>query len=288
MFIISFSSTLEAQSITETKIRIDSILSKSQGDFAVAFKVLDAEKESIFINEKMIFHAASTMKTPVMIEVFKQASQQKFDLSDSIEVKNEFKSIVDGSPYSLNLTDDSGEELYNFIGTKKTIRELVHDMITVSSNLATNILIDLVGAKNVTETMRRVGAIDIQVLRGVEDSKAFQLGLNNVVTAFDLRIIFESLIRNKFSSQKYSDEMIDILSQQQHRSRIHAKLPPEIKVAHKTGSISGVGHDSGIVFLPDGKKYVLILLSKNVKDENAVIEAQAEISRILYEFLISN
>jgi len=70
----------------------------------------------------MIFHAANTMKTPIMIEVFKQAAENKLNLDDSIEIKNEFKSIVDGLPYSLNITDDSGEELYSFIGKKKTIR----------------------------------------------------------------------------------------------------------------------------------------------------------------------
>ena len=73
----------------------------------------------MFINEKMIFHAASTMKTPVMIEIFKQAAENKFNLDDSIEVKNEFKSIVDGSTYSMDISDDSGEELYNFIGKRK-------------------------------------------------------------------------------------------------------------------------------------------------------------------------
>ena len=186
----------------------------------------------------------------------------------------------------MDITDDSGEDLYNFIGKKKTIRELVFDMITVSSNLSTNILIELVGAKNVTETMRSIGANDIKVLRGVEDSKAFQLGLNNVVTAFDLMSIYENLANYKFVNSESSVEMINILLQQKHNTRIPAKLPHNVKVAHKTGTITGVGHDSGIVFLPDGRKYALVLLSKNVKDEKAVIEAQAEVSKIIYEYVV--
>ena len=158
----------------------------------------------------------------------------------------------------------------------------------MSSNLATNILIELVGANNVTETMRKIGANDIQVLRGVEDGKAFQQGLNNVVTAYDLMLIYENLVENKFSSESSTNEMLNILLQQKHNSRIPAKLPPEVKVAHKTGSITGVGHDSGIVFLPDGRKYVLVLLSKNVRDEKAVVEAQAEVSKIIYEYVVKN
>ena len=144
---------MQAQNQSSLKTNIDSIFNSFEGDFAIAFKIIDDETKSIFINEKMIFHAASTMKTPVMIEVFKQAAAKKFNLDDLVEIINEFKSIVDGSLYSLDITDDSGEELYNSIGKKKAIRQLVFDMITLSSNLATNILIELVGANNVTETM---------------------------------------------------------------------------------------------------------------------------------------
>jgi len=279
---------MQAQNLESPKTKIDSIFKSLDGDFAIAFKVVDDEKSLILLNEKMIFHAASTMKTPVMIEVFKQAAENKFNLNDSIEIKNKFQSIVDGSTYSMDITDDSGENLYSFIGKKKTIRELVFDMITVSSNLATNLLIELVGAKNVTETLRSIGANDIQVLRGVEDDKAFQLGMNNIVTAYDLMLIYENLVENKFASESSTSEMINILLQQKHNSRIPAKLPPNVKVAHKTGSITGVGHDSGIVFLLDGRKYILVLLSKNVKDEKAMIEAQAEVSKIIYEFVTQN
>ena len=224
---------MQAQNLESLKTKINSIFKSLDGDFSIAFKVVDDGKSLILINEKMIFHAASTMKTPVMIEVFKQAAENKFNLDDSIEIKNEFTSIVDDSIYSLDITDDSGEELYNFIGKKKTIRELVFDMITVSSNLATNILIELVGAKNTTETLRSIGANDIKVLRGVEDNKAFQLGLNNVVTAFDLMLIYENLAKNKFADENLTNEMLNILFQQKHNSRIPAKLPPEIKIAPK-------------------------------------------------------
>lgn len=288
IFLILSGTKMFPQNIDILKTKIDSIFCSLEGDFALAFKVIDEEEDSLCINEKMIFHAASTMKTPVMIEIFKQAAENKFNLDDSVEVKNEFKSIVDGSTYSMEISDDSGEELYNFIGKRKKIRDLVFDMITVSSNLATNILIELVGAKNVTESMKQIGAQDIRVLRGVEDDKAFQLGMNNIVTAYDLMLIYENLIDYKFVNESLTNEMIKILLQQKHNSRIPAKLPTEVKVAHKTGSITGVGHDSGIVFLPDGGKYILVLLSKNVKDEKAVIEAQADISRIIYDHVVQD
>jgi beta-lactamase class A len=272
--------------INDLQTSVDSIFTSLEGNFAAAFRVIDDEWNSFFINEKMIFHAASTMKTPVMIEVFKQSSQNKIALDDSIEINNEFRSIADSSLFSLDINEDSGEELYSYLGKKKTVRELVFDMITVSSNLATNILIELVGAKNVTKTMRSVGANDIQVLRGVEDNKAFQKGLNNVVTAYDLMLIYQNLLKNKFVNENLTNEMMNILLQQKHKSRIPAKLPADVKVAHKTGSITGVGHDSGIIFLPDGRKYILVLLSKNVKDDQAVMKAQADVSRIIYDYMM--
>ncbi|RYU93704.1 serine hydrolase [Emticicia agri] len=278
------------QSLSQTgsseklKDAIQAKLATVEGEFAIAFKDLQTG-QTLFINEKDNFHAASTMKTPVMIEVFKQARAGKFKLSDSIVVKNEFKSIVDGSPFGLDISDDSADDMYKKIGKKMTIYDLTYQMIIVSSNLATNILIDLVEAKKANATMRTLGANDIQVLRGVEDSKAFKLGMNNTVTAYDLMTIFEKLAQKTVVSKEDSEGMIKILLDQKFREKIPAKLPKEVKVAHKTGSITGVQNDSGIVYLPDGRKYVVVLLSRKLKDEKKGVEVLAEVSRMLYDSL---
>jgi len=272
--------------VENLKEKIVERINDTEGNFAVAFKDLQTD-ESIFINEKETFHAASTMKTPVMIEVFKQAAKGLFSLDDSILIKNEFRSIVDSSTYSLDISEDSGEELYKSIGKKKTIYDLIYDMITVSSNLATNILIELIDAKNVMKTMKEIGAEQIKVLRGVEDQKAFDLGLNNTTSVFDLMLIFEAISKGKVISNEACDAMVKILLEQKFRSKIPAKLPKEVKVANKTGSITGVEHDSGIVFLPDGRKYIIVLLSKNLKNANDGIEAEAEISKLIYDYMVS-
>lgn len=286
LFLLGISITAFAQqkSTEELKKQIQERLSKVEGEFGVAFKDLQTGN-TLYVNEKTNFHAASTMKTPVMIEVFKQAKAGKFKLSDSILVKNEFKSIVDGSAFSLDISDDSADDMYRKIGKKMTIYDLTYQMIIVSSNLATNILIDLVDAKKANATMRKLGANDIQVLRGVEDDKAFQKGLNNSVTAYDLALIFEKMAQKKTVSKKDSDEMIKILFDQKFNEIIPAKLPKDVKVAHKTGSITGVQHDSGIVYLPNGKKYVLVLLSRKLKDVNAGVEALADVSKMIYDFM---
>ena len=238
----------------------------------------------MMIHADVSFHAASTMKTPVMMEVFKQAREGKFSLEDSILIKNEFKSIVDGSTFSLTSEEDSEVTLYNQLGSYKSIYDLVYDMIIVSSNLATNIVIEHVGAENVTQTMHQLGASNMHVLRGVEDLKAFEAGLSNTTTARDLMLIFESLASESFASKEDVNKMMDILLHQKFNDIIPAKLPAELKIAHKTGRITGVQHDSGIVFLPDGRKYVLVLLSKNVEDMDTAREMMATISEIVYRF----
>lgn len=268
-------------SVENLKSVIESKLKTVEGEFAVAFKDLQTGK-TLFINEKEDFHAASTMKTPVMIEVFKQAKAGKFKVTDSILVKNEFKSIVDGSPYSMDIADDSGDGMYKMIGKKMTIYDLTYQMIIVSSNLATNILIDLVDAKNANESMRKLGAKDIKVLRGVEDQKAFDKGLSNTTTAYDLMLIFEKIAQNKVIDKKACEEMRKILFDQKFNEIIPEKLPKNVKVAHKTGSITGVQHDSGIIYLPNGRKYILVLLSKKLKNVDVGVKMLAEVSEMFY------
>jgi len=283
--IIALSSCTGSRKAMQTlTTAIQSELAKQKGDYAVAFKDLQTGKD-IHINDRVTFHAASTMKTPVMIEVYKQAKEGKFSLSDSILLKNEFKSIVDGTPFSLDPNDDSETELYKQLGEKRTIAALVYDMIIVSSNLATNLIIELVDAKNVTATLRNYGANDIQVLRGVEDNKAFAKGLNNSTTAHDLLLIFEKMAKGKAVDAVSSQAMIKTLLDQHFNEIIPAQLPAGVKVAHKTGSITGVNHDSGIIFLPDGRKYVLVLLSKNVVDKKAAIQAMANVSGMVYRYV---
>ena len=269
--------------LDQLRQNIETELSKHPGVFAVAFKDLTTGKE-VLIREREEFHAASTMKTPVMIEVYKQAAQHKLSLSDSILIKTEFSSIVDGSPYQLRVTEDSDTIIYKQVGTKRTLSSLVYDMIIWSSNLATNLVIERVGAQNVTQTMRDLGAKDIQVRRGVEDSKAFAKGLNNTTTAYDLMVIFTKMASNQPVGAEASKAMIDILLDQKFNSAIPAKLPKSVKVAHKTGSIAGVRHDCGILFLPDGRRYVLVLLSKDIKDDAATAATMATVSEWIYRY----
>lgn len=276
-FIISCS---DGDGALESKVREE--LAKTEGRFAVAFKDLSTG-DTLFINADSVFHAASTMKTPVMAELFRQAAESKFSLTDSIVIKNEFKSIVDGSPYSLSRDSDSDTLIYERVGKKETIMNLMTDMIIVSSNLATNILIDLVGAKKVDSLLLSIGARNMHVLRGVEDTKAFEAGLNNTTSARGQLLLYELIATSKLVDEKSSSEMIRVLSDQRFGEIIPARLPKDVIIAHKTGSITGVQHDGGIVLLPDGRKYILVLLSSKLIDREKGIETMARVSELIYQ-----
>jgi beta-lactamase class A len=184
--------SIDTGSIRVLENEIKAGLKDHPGTFGIAFKDLTSGEE-LLINEHESFHAASTMKTPVMIEAFKQAAEGRFSLTDSVEIKNTFKSIADGSSFVLDQGSDGDQGIYKLIGKKLTIADLIYRMIIRSSNLATNLMIELVGAQNANRTIRTYGARNMQVLRGVEDGKAYQKGLNNTTTAYDLMRIFENM-----------------------------------------------------------------------------------------------
>src|SRR5882672_2676091 len=121
------------------RVEIERLIAASGADVAVAFRTLDGSRE-LLIRPDVEFHAASTMKVPVMIELYRQAQARLLKLDDRIVVANTFHSIVDGSPYTLDVTDDSDAEVYRRAGGKMSYRELCEAMITVSSNLAANLL----------------------------------------------------------------------------------------------------------------------------------------------------
>ncbi len=270
----------------ELRERILEVTDEAEGHYAVAFIDLSDPETNLFINADEWFHAASTMKTPVMIEVYRQALEGECDLEDKLLITNEFISIADGSTYSLSVDRDSGDALYEHLGSELSIRELVYSMIVRSGNLATNIVIEHVGAENVNRTMSEMGAEGIRVLRGVEDMPAFRAGMNNEVTSRGLAVMYQRLAAGDILDESAREEIISVLKEQHFRDMIPARLPDDVQVAHKTGWITGVRHDSGIVYLPDGRAYVLVILSKDVPERVVGNETGAEISRLVYDFMM--
>ena len=241
-------------------------------------------KDSALVGARLRFHAASTMKVPVMIQLFRDRDARRLSLDDSIPVTNTFKSIVDSSTYELDKTDDSDSTLYLRVGGKASIRELVELMETVSSNLATNLLIARVGAPRANATAHQLGADSILVLRGVEDGKAYRAGRNNTTTARDLGVLMAAIAQDQAASPAACHEMLAILGRQHFKEGIPAGLPAEARVYHKTGWIGKVVyHDAAIVELPGGRRYVLVVLTGGIEKDEDSYKVVSDISRMVYE-----
>ena len=278
----------EPQAIPDTaalRNKIAEVL-KKHPDAIVSYAFTDLQTgERLAHQEKRRFHSASTMKTPVMVEAYRQAASGKFSLDDEIEIYNRFTSIAGKKiTYNLEAANDSEQDLYTMIGRKTTWHDLIYRMITESSNLATNILIDQLGAKNVMATLAAAGIEGVNVLRGVEDIPAYEKGMNNSVTASGLALFFEKLATGKLVNKYATEEIIDILADQRHRDIIPGRLPNSVKVANKTGAITGIHHDSGIVYLPNGRKYVLVLLSEGLEEKEAK-ETLSQVSKHVYDYV---
>jgi beta-lactamase class A len=241
-----------------------------------------ASRDTLFVNADTSFHAASTMKVPVMIELFRRASTGSFGMGQRLMIVNQFASIADGSPYALDPNSDSDTTLYHRVGTRVSVDTLLRLMITRSSNFATNTLIALVGADQVNQTMRSLGAQRIQVLRGVEDGKAFDKGLNNTTTARDLATILRAIEEGRAGSPEATREMREILLAQEFNEKIPAGLPSGVRVAHKTGEITAHSHDAAIVYPPGRAPYVLVVLTRGIQDGAKSSKLIADISSIVY------
>jgi beta-lactamase class A len=230
------------------------------------------------------FHAASTMKLAVLLGVFRQIDRGELSLDAPVHVRNRFTSIVNREPYMLDLGRDADPDVHGHLGRTLTVHELAYWMITKSSNLATNLLVDVVSVPTIQLALDEMEIDGVKVLRGVEDQRAFDAGLNNEVTANGLLKLLRIIAEGTAYSQNACDEMLKILLDQQFRSGIPAGLPKAARVAHKTGNISTVHHDAGIVYLEGRKPYVLVILTQ-FSPEHGRGTAVAEVSRDIFQTL---
>lgn len=230
------------------------------------------------------FHAASTMKLAVLLGVFREVDRGELALDSPVHVRNRFTSIVNQEPFMLDLGRDADPDVYGHLGKTLSVRELAYWMITKSSNLATNLLVDIVGIPTIQQALDELEIDGVRVLRGVEDQAAFNAGLNNEVTANGLLKMLRVIADHKAYSHDASEEMLKILLDQQYRSGIPAGLPKAARVAHKTGNISTVHHDAGIVYLEGRKPYVLVILTQFSADTGRGT-AVADVSRDIYNTL---
>jgi len=259
-------------------------------DKTIALSVYDLESgREINVHADESFHPASTVKVHVMMEIFHQAEQGKISLEEQIPIYNSFVSVADGSPFSLAVEDDSEKSLYERIGETETVRELTRLMIVRSGNLATNILLDKIGADNVNAFLESLNIRNVAVRRGMYDLAALRSGINNSASARGLTQTMRLLAEGKVLSEQASAEMVRIMSEQEFNESIPALLPKSVKVAHKTGWSDEFYHDTGIVYPENRKPYAISIMTKGFPEDNEseAHDCMAKISRMVYEEMIN-
>lgn len=259
-------------------------------DETISLAVYDLETgEEILIKADEVMHPASTMKVPIMMEVFHQAETGTLTLDDRLKIHNSFTSVFDGSVFSLDLADDSESTLYHRIGQTESVRELVRLMIVRSSNLASNILMDKVGAKIINNFILELGIENMKVIRGLEDKMAYRNGINNSASSRGSTQMLRLIAEGKVLSKSACDEMIQIMFGQEFDESIPRLLPQDVKVAHKTGWAGDYFHDIGIVYPPARMPYIISLFTHGFPEdgESQAHNCMAEISKIIYSELVS-
>lgn len=280
LFALPVRTAAQQSKLDDAAQQIEKQIAQSRADVGIVFATLDG-KAQWSLNPDESFHAASTMKVPVMIELFHQVAEGKLRLDARLTIHNEFHSIVDGSPYKLDPADDSETDLYRAEGQTRTLSQLCELMITLSSNLATNLLIEKLGIDTIRATVHALGADGMNVLRGVEDGKAFEKGLNNTTTARGLAILLTAIAEGRAVDPECSHQMVEILSRQYFNEGIPSGLPPGTKVAHKTGEITKIHHDAAIVYAP--RPFILVILVRGLAEEKQSAALMGEISRALHQ-----
>lgn len=253
---------------------------------AIGVAVRDYDSGAEFqLNANRSFHAASTIKVAVLLAVFRALDEGKLQLDDPLHVRNQFVSVVDGKPFQLESERDGYPQLYKSIGRTAKIADLADVMITSSSNLATNLLLDFTTVEYARDVLCQAGVTGVELKRGVSDEGAHAAGLNNETTAQGMIELFGTL-RGEFLSKASREAVIAILLRQHFDSMLPAQLPSHATVAHKTGEISTACHDCGIVYLPERQPYVVAILTEVKPDADQHRETVAKISKTIFDALV--
>jgi beta-lactamase class A len=233
------------------------------------------------------FHAASIIKLAILVAVFDAAEQGRFMLGSRLHVRNRFLSAADGLPFRIDATRDNDAEVHAAIGRTMQVRKLARRMIITSSNLATNLLFNLVGLDAARESMQRLEIDGVDICRAVEDERAFVKGLSNRMTPGGAIGLLRTIVAARGISPESADEMSNILLDQQLRGALGPVLPDNIRpiarIAHKTGEISTVTHDAGAVFMPGRPPYLAAIFVESTGDQRERQEAAIAASAAIWQ-----
>ena len=218
-----------------------------------------------FLHEDEVFAQASSIKITVLANLYLQAQQGKFKLTDLYTVQS--SDLVPDSDIMNGLTPGV---------TRITLRDLATMMVAVSDNSATNVLIDRVGMPNVNAMLDSLGLTHTRLRRKMMDLQAAKEGRENISTPHEMMTLLDAIYHGKVLNKESTTDFFKMLSINKN-SWIPRDLPAEIKIANKPGALEAVRNDSGIVFV-EGRPYVICVMTSFLRNERDGEEAISQIS----------
>jgi len=252
---------------------LNQMVAQFDGVMAVAFKDLESG-DLVAINADMVMPQASSIKIAVLVELLRQAQAGKLRLEERVEIRK--AQFAGGS----GVLQDFGD------GTSAvSLRDLAALMIVVSDNTATNLLIDRVGQAHVNETLESLRFEKTRLMRRMIQPEEERRGVENVSTAREMAGLVEQLYRGKLLNANYTALALELLKNEKYETTPMGRgLPAGVALASKTGSLSGVRCESGIVLM-EGRPYVLSVMTAYAADDAAAERAITDVSRRVYSYV---
>jgi beta-lactamase class A len=226
-------------------------LRKGEGVVSVVARVSGEDQPRVSVDPDARHYSASVMKLPILVAAHRLAERGLLDLDRRVRVHDEFESRNPGHRFTMDQDEDSDPATWAALGTDVPLGELVHRMVTVSGNLATNVVLDEVGTDEVAAVLADAGCSErTTIVRGIEDYPARDSGIDNLITADDMARLLVALAEGRLAGPEATATCERILRAQEYRNGIPAGLPEGLVIGNKTGWISSVNHDVALVRAP--------------------------------------
>nr|MBS0963912.1 serine hydrolase [Acetobacter persici] len=265
--------------------RMAETVANQPGHYAV-YAARSGQAPGVCLNCDDLINAASTIKLFVLAAAYAAFAKGTLHPDDTLTVHNRFSSLVGKGHFALEQKEDSYDPLYAQAGKAVPVSELLRVMIQYSSNLATNLMIEKLGVLPIRSVVNAQGLNGIIFGRMIEDFDADAQGIRNRVSARGLGSFLQKLNNGQIVGKTQSQSMIKIMLGQKFNDIIPPGLPVGTPVAHKTGWVNGVRNDAAIVTLPDGRQYILVVLTSGLPDEQAGIKVLNTLSHQAYLYFL--
>ncbi len=222
------------------------------------------------INADKMYSAASIIKLPVLVRMFKSIEAKQMTIYDEMTLTDYYKS------------SGSGNLQYAQSGRKYTLDQLAKTMIQDSDNTSTNMIMSkLGGMDDVNIGLRDWGISDTYVRTWLPD-----LAGTNKTTAKDMAKILYNLDNPGFLNINSREYIIDYLSHVKNNRLIAAGLGEGAMFVHKTGDIGTMLGDAGIVYAPNGKKYLVVILANRPHNAPQGKDYIVKASSLIYKAIV--